>query len=362
MVDEVHAHMKEMLEVDTIHHSQSPWCNAVVLVCKKDGGLWFCTGFCKLNARTKKDSYLLLRIQETIESLVSAEHFSCLDLKAGFWEISMDKVLKQYTTFTEWKHMPFGLCNAQATFQKLMQNCLGKLNMTYCLLYLDDIIVFLMTEEEHLHCLYVVFEHFREHHLKLKPTKCRLFKSKINYLAHHVSKECIQPSREDLKAMADFTPSQIYMEIWAFLGLVGLYRQFITGFACIVQPLHEHLSGEGASLKREQVALMEEVQGAFEMLKGLASRPWCWLLLISISHSFWRPDTSKLGLGAVLSQKQHDDQYHQVAYTIWSLTVHEHNYSPPCHIWTNIWHCFSSWCYLSIKSNQNLTSVTQGQR
>ena len=99
MVDEVQAHVKEMLEVGAIHPSQSQWCNAVVMVHKKDGGLYFCIHFNKLNTRSKKDSYLLPWIQEAIESLVGMGYF-CLNLKAGFWQIAMDKALKQYTTFT----------------------------------------------------------------------------------------------------------------------------------------------------------------------------------------------------------------------------------------------------------------------
>ena len=121
--------------------------------------------------------------------------------------------MKQYTAFTmenlgffECKHMLFGLCNALTMFQRLMQNCLGELNMTYCLIYLDDIIVFLKTEKDHLHHLHVVFKCFKEHHLKLKLSKCELFKSEINYLAHHVSKEGIQPSKENLKDVVEFTP------------------------------------------------------------------------------------------------------------------------------------------------------------
>ena len=100
IMDKVHAHVKDMLEVGAICPSQSPWCNAVVLVCKRDWGLCFCIDFCKLNARTKKDSFPLPQIQEAIESLVGAGYFSCLGLKAEFWQIAMDEVLKQYTTFT----------------------------------------------------------------------------------------------------------------------------------------------------------------------------------------------------------------------------------------------------------------------
>ena len=106
--------------------------------------------------------------------------------------------------------MSFGLCNAPATFQRLMQNCLGELNLTYCLIYLDDMIVFSKTEEEHLKCLCIVFECYQEHNLKLKPCKCEFFYNEINYLAHHVSKEGIQPSKENLKAVTEFTLPQTY--------------------------------------------------------------------------------------------------------------------------------------------------------
>ena len=147
-----------MLESGAIRLSQSAWCNAVVLVQKKDGSLQFCIDFCCLNTHMKKDSYPLPRIQEALESFVGAGHFSCLDLKSGFWQIKMEETSEQYTAFTldnlgllECNCMPFGLCNALVTFQWLMQNCLGKLNLIYCVIYLDDLIVFLQTMEEHLH-------------------------------------------------------------------------------------------------------------------------------------------------------------------------------------------------------------------
>ena len=135
------------------------------------------------------------QIQEALGSLVGTGHFCCLDLKSGFWQIRMDEALKQYTAFTvgnlglfDCDRMPFGLCNATATFQRLMQNCMGDLNFIYCLIYLDNLIVFLWTAEEHLHHLCVVFDCLRECNLKLKPSKCSLFKEEINYLAHKVSK------------------------------------------------------------------------------------------------------------------------------------------------------------------------------
>ena len=153
-----------MLESGAIWPSQSAWCNTVVLVRKKDGGLWFCIDFCHLNTCMKKDSYPLPRIQEALESLLGAGHFFCLDLKLEFWRIKMDKASKQYTAFRvgnlgffECNCMPFRLCNAPAAFQRLMQNCLGELNLIYCLIYLDDIIMFLQTAEEHLHRLCIVF-------------------------------------------------------------------------------------------------------------------------------------------------------------------------------------------------------------
>ena len=132
----------------------------------------------------------------------------------------MDEASKQYNTFTlgnlgffDCECMLFGLHNAPSTFQRLMQKCLEELDLTHCLIYLEDVIVFLKTEEEHLEHLRVVFDHFWEHNLRLKPTTCEFFWDDINYLAHHVSYEAVQPSKDNLKAVAEFAPPQTYMEI-----------------------------------------------------------------------------------------------------------------------------------------------------
>ena len=208
-LDEVREHLKLMLDAGVIRPSNSPWCNAVVLVRKKDGSLRFCIDFRKLNSLTVKDSHPLPRICEMLESLAGAAHYSTFDMNSGFWQVPMSPESKQYTAFTlgsmglyACESMPFGLCNAPPTFQRLMQNCLGELNLTYCLIYLDDVIVFSHTKEEHLERMRVIFDCLREHGLKLKPSKCEVSKTEINYLAHHVSKKGILPSKKNLESIA----------------------------------------------------------------------------------------------------------------------------------------------------------------
>ena len=219
-LDEVSEHLKLMLDAGVICPSNSPWCNAVVLVRKKDRLLCFCIDFRKVNSLTVKDSHPLPHICETLESPTGAAHYLMFDMNSGFWQVPMDEESKQYTAFTlgsmglyECESMPFGLCKAPPTFQRLMQNCLGELNLTYCLIYLDDVIVFSNTPEEHLQRMCVVFNRLHEHGLKLKPSKCEVFKSEINYLAHHVSQKGVLPSKKNLESIAQCPPSDMYTKV-----------------------------------------------------------------------------------------------------------------------------------------------------
>ena len=155
-----------------------------------------------LNACMKKDSYPLPCIQEALESMAGLAHFPLMDFKSGFWQIKMAPGSQQYMAFTvgnlgfyEFTRMPFGLCNAPVTFQHLMQNTLGELNLMYCVIYLDDVIVFGRTEEERLR---IMFKRFWEFNLKPKPSKCLFFQSEIVYLAHHISQGGILPSRDNV--------------------------------------------------------------------------------------------------------------------------------------------------------------------
>ena len=211
-VEEVCQHIQEMLDRGAIRPSQSPWCNAIILVWKKDGTLRFCIDFRRLNTRTKKDSYPIPKCLETMESLVGARYFSTMDLKSGFWQVKVSEDSRQYTVFTvgnmgvyEFLHMPYGLCNVLAMFQHLMQNCLGELNLSFAMVYLHDVIVYSEMPEDHLTRLQAVFNHFAHHGLKLKPSKCHFFKE-ITYLGHEISAKDMLPGQKGVEEIAWMGP------------------------------------------------------------------------------------------------------------------------------------------------------------
>ena len=191
-----------------------------------------------------------------------------VDILSGFWQTPMEESLKQYTTFTvgtlgffHCEHMPFGLCNAPATFWRLMTNHLGELNYSTCLVYLDEVIYSSM--QEHIKRLQAVLECFQLHRLKLKPLKCEFFKEKIEYLRHSVSSKGMSPSRDNLKAIAKYPEPTTCMAIKGFVGLVRHYRCFIKDFTRIADLLHEYVRGDTAKKKKEQVLLNKVARNAF---------------------------------------------------------------------------------------------------
>ena len=197
--EEVKQHLKEMLEIGAISESKSPWASAVVLVRKKDGSLRFCIDLRKLNSRTVKDAYSMPRIEETLDCLNGAQWFTLLDLKSGYWQVELDEESKALTAFTvgplgsyQCESMPFGLTNVPATFQRLMESCLGDMLLKWVIIYLDDIIIFSKTPKDHTERLRGLFQKLHEAGLKLEPKKCDFFKTKISYLGHIVSRDGIE--------------------------------------------------------------------------------------------------------------------------------------------------------------------------
>ena len=216
--------------------------------------------------------------------------------------------------FFQCERMPLGLCNTPATFQWLMMNCLGELNYSTCLVYLNDVVIYSSMQEEHIKCLCAVLECFRLHRLKLKPLKCEFFKERIEYLGHSVSLKGVWPSRDNLKAIAKYPEPMMYTAIKGFIGLTGHYRCFIKDFAKITDPLHEYPRGDMAKKKKERVVLNEAARDAFQKLKKAVMSAPVLAYPNPNKEYLLKTDASKLGLGAMLSQKQDNRRYHPVAF------------------------------------------------
>ena len=322
-----------MLDIGAIRRSNSPWASPVVLVRKKDGSLRFCIDLRKLNARTVKDAYSLPCIEDALDSLNGACIFTSLDLKSGYWQVELDENSIPLTAFTvgplgfyECVRMPFGLTNAPATFQRLMESCLGELHLDWCIIYLDDIIIFSKTPDEHIARLEGVFEKLAKAGLKLKPSKCEFFRSSLKYLGHIVSKDGIATDPRKIEAINKWPQPITVTDVHSFTGFTNYYRKFIKGYAKIARPLHELTSGDNAKRKHQRVDWNIRCNDSFEALKSICSD--CPVLAYA---DYTKPfvlhtDASTTGLGAVLYQKQEDGKERVIAYASRTLNKSERNY------------------------------------
>ena len=344
LFQEVREHLREMLEAGAIRPSKSPYSSNVVIVRKKDGSIRFCVDFRKLNSRTIKDAYAIPRTEDTLHLLAGAKYFSKLDLRSGYWQVEIEEDDKPKTAFQvgtlgfyEFHRMPFGLCNAPATFQRLMEMCMGEMNLKECLVYLDDVIIFSTTFEEHIERLQAVFSRLQEHNLKLKATKCEFMKFEVTYLGHIVSEEGIKTDPEKTSAIKNWPVPKTVKDVRAFLGFTGYYRRFIQNYAKIARPLNDLLVGH-STVKKDKAKRMkakkapfdwtDDQQEAFEALKEKLTKP---PVLAYADYRFpfrLHTDASSTGIGAVLYQQQ-NGRDRVVCYASRSLKPSEKNY--PAH-------------------------------
>ena len=241
--EELERQIKEMMATNVIQHSTSPWAAPVILVEKKSGELRFCIDYRKLNSLTKKDSFPLPRIDSTLDRLYGKKFFTTLDLASGYWQIELDDPSKEKTAFIvennlyEFIRMPFGLCNAPATFQRVMNYILRDVSGIKALVYLDDVIIFSETFEDHLRDIKEVFTLIQNAGLKLKLKKCQFMKKSVQYLGHIISRDGIEPDPKTIEKIANYKTPISADEVRSFLGLAGYYRRFIPNLGSIAQSL-----------------------------------------------------------------------------------------------------------------------------
>ena len=296
--------VEAMLKRGIIRESNSPWSSPVVLVKKKDQTWRYCIDYRKLNNVTKKDSYPLPRIDDSLDRLSGAKWFSTLDLQSGYWQVKVAEQDQEKTAFItsqglfEFKVMPFGLACAPATFERLMEKVLRGLQWKTCLVYLDDIIVHGTNINQAVERLDSVFTRLKTAGLKLNSKKCHLFQHKVAYLGHVVSEEGIGTDPSKIEAVSKWPAPKSIKELRSFLGFCSYYRRFIQDFSTIARPLHI------LTEKNRVYIWNEEAELAFQNLKKiLVSSP---ILGYPDADSEFILDTdaSNHGIGGVLSQKQ----------------------------------------------------------
>ena len=306
--------------------SVSPWASPCILVPKPDGTYRFCTDFRKVNSVTIMDSFPLPLVEELIDRVGRAKIITTLDLNKGYWQIPLTERAKCISSFItpqglfSYKVLSFGLCNAAATFQRVINEVIRGLPGVAA--YIDDLVVMADSQEEHLTRLRGLFEHLSQAGLTLNLAKSKFNKGTVTYLGHIVGDGNVRPKGANVDAIVKFPVPQSRRQVMKFLGMSGYYRRFCPNFSTVAEPLTRLTS------TKRSFEWTEEAQQAFEHLKVfLSSSP------VLRAPDYNKPfslsvDASGVGVGAVLQQIDQDTGIlHPTAYYSARLKPHEASYS-----------------------------------
>lgn len=342
---EIARHVKTMLDNGVIEAANSPWAAPVVLAPKKDGSWRFCVDYRGLNAVTKKDSYPLPRIDDTLDALGNgdAQIYSTMDLASGYWQIPIEDEDKEKTAFTtrsgtyQFTVMPFGLTGAPGAFCRAIDNTLREFLWKCCLVFIDDIIVWSPDFETHKRDLAAIFSQLASNGFKLKLSKCNFFMNEVEYLGYVIRPGHISVSPKKVEAISNFEPPRTLQGLQRFLGMVGWYRRFIRNFSEIAAPLYELLSKDRNVEWRIHVPDTPQNRAFIQLRTALTQYP------ILRLPDFTRPfilltDASTHGIGAVLAQN-YDNFEHPIHYFSKSLKRTQLN-----------WHSYELETYALVKA------------
>ena len=319
--------IQEYIEAGYIRESDSPYACPIVLVKKKDGTIRFRCDWRKVNDITRKDAMPLPRIDDMIDRFAGSKYFTKIDFTSGYYQVPLKESAIEKTAFVtpdghyEWLVMGMGLTNAPATFQRLMYKVLGNLLWKNAMAYMDDVVIFSPTYEQHLKDVEAVLQKIQAAGLKIKPPKCSFAKTEVQYLGFIISAEGVMcdPVNTD-KVKAFRTPAN-RRDVRSFLGLTSYYRRFISQYANLAKPLYE-LTKDDVQFK-----WTDKEQRAFETLRERLITPPV-LAYPDMSKDFIvATDASGVGLGAVLKQKDEQGKERVIAYASRILNKAERNYS-----------------------------------
>ncbi|RXN03980.1 Retrovirus-related Pol polyprotein from transposon 412 [Labeo rohita] len=320
------------------------------LMRKRNNDVRLCIDFRKLNLQTQKDSYALPNLEETFSALSGSKWFTVLDLKSGYYQIEVEEADKEKTAFVtplgfwEFNRMPQGITNAPSTFQRLMERCVGDMNLHEVLVFLDDLIIFSDSLEEHERRLMRVLHRLKEYGLKLSPKKCKFFQTTVRYLGHIISESGVETDPEKIQALETWPRPKNLKELRSFLGFSGYYRRFIKGYSSIVRPLNDLTRGYPPLRKKSKSKDTDQTyfdpklpfesrwttdcQKAFDSIIGkLTSAPILGFADPKLPYVL-HTDASTTGLGAALYQEQ-EGRLRAIAFASRGLSRSEARY--PAH-------------------------------
>ncbi|CAF4226909.1 unnamed protein product [Rotaria sp. Silwood2] len=305
--EEMHKIVQELLYFGLIRPSYSPYAAPALLVPKHDGNWRMVVDYKKLNNITIKDSHPLPKMEQAIQTLGGGYNFfSKLDMKSGFWQIPIEEKDRHKTAFItpeglyEWNVLAQGLTNSPPSFQRIMADILSPCRQ-FALVYIDDIVVYSRSFEEHLTHIHQLLSILSQHNFQLNPSKCSIFHQKINYLSHTISEQGVKPNNEKIQAIIKLREPSTLAEANKFLGAISWYRKFIPRFASIAAPIHKVTNLTKAN--RKKFTWGESQKEAFLQLKQLLITSPLFLDYPDEDHPvILTTDASKVGVGGTLQQ------------------------------------------------------------
>ena len=314
-----------MLKNDIIEESQSNWSSPCILVPKHDGGFRFCTDFRKVNDKTKSDSFPIPRIADCIDQIGNAKFVSTFDMLKGYWQVPLTQRAREISAFVtpsglyQYKVMPFGMKNAPATFQRMVNKLVRDIDG--CEGYIDDVVIFSDNWSDHIHQIKRFFQIMREAKLTINLMKSEFGKATVKYLGHIVGQGQVRPLDAKIQTIVKYPIPTSRKELARFLGMAGYYRNFCLNFSDIAAPLTNLLS------KRVKFVWTDDCQLAFDKVKLLLQKS-----PVLKSPDYEKPfkliiDSSDVGTGSVLVQEASDGLDHPVSYFSKKFLKYQKNYS-----------------------------------